>query len=305
MTQLQSTGKAEVVRLNRPSYSEFVTEYLIPRKAVVISGALEHWKACQTWSPEYFKERYGSMPLKVEGQNHTMPNYMPTGANSETITMSKFIDHVKSSSKENPAPYLRNVWIEKFIPELLADIDPMPEYFLPNWLEDRLAKPLYSRLHGGRAELYIGGRGGKFPVLHYDSWHIHTFLCQVYGTKEYTLFPPDQGAFLYRSDYHTSSISVDDIDNVDLKKYPLFAKATPIRLLLQPGEILVVPAGWWHMARIVTPSITVSVSRVNSTNWNDFARELREVAPAHLRPLVWAYLTSFRAIRALSDSEKS
>ncbi|HUY12932.1 MAG TPA: cupin-like domain-containing protein [Terriglobia bacterium] len=301
MTMTQSATMSSIERHNRPSYSEFVERFLLPRKAAIITGALDQWKAVGKWTPQYFKERYGSMPLKPEGQYHTLQGFMPAKRDGEAFTMSEFIDLIISSSDEKPAPYLRNVWVEKFLPELDADLDPLPEYFSPNWLDGAFTKPLYPRLHGGHSEFYIGGRGGKFPTLHYDSWHIHTFLCQIYGVKEYTILAPDQGRFLYPSDYHTSSIR--DPENVDLGTFPLFAQATPIRFKLQPGEILFVPAGWWHTQKMLTPSITISVSRVNSSNWKEFSRELRKCAPPHVRPFVWTYLTGLRVSMAMRGSD--
>ncbi len=299
MSSIQPCAVSPVERRECPSHAEWVREFLLPRKPIVITGALKSWPALSKWSPEYFKNRYGSMPLTVDGQNHTLGGFLPTKKDGGCLTMAEFFDLVSSSNDENPAPYLRNVWIENFLPELDADLQPAPDYFYPNWLEGPLTEPLYPRLHAGHPELYIGGRGGKFPVLHYDSWHIYVFLCQIYGVKEYTIFAPDQTPFLYPCDYHTSSISVDDIDHVDLKKFPLFAKANPIRFTLHPGEMLFVPPGWWHMAKILTPSISISVTRVNSSNWDEFARELRQCAPLYLKPLVWSYLTAFRLARPL------
>jgi hypothetical protein len=52
-----------------------------------------------------------------------------------------------------------------------------------------------------------------------------------------------------------------DIDNPDLDKFPLFAKAVPMRFRLHPGEILFIPGGLWHTAKMLTPSI--SVNRAN------------------------------------------
>jgi histone arginine demethylase JMJD6 len=300
MTTIQLPTMSSIERCNRPTYSEFVEEFLLPRKAVVITGALERWKAVSTWTPEYFREKYGRMMLENKGQYHTLAGFLPD-KDGHALSMSEFIDLVVSSSDERPAPYLRNVWVEKFLPELDRDLDPLPDYLSPNWLDGPFNKPLYPRLHGGHSELYIGGRGGRFPVLHYDSWHIHTFLCQIYGVKEYTILRPDDGQFLYPSDYHTSSIR--DVYNVDLNEFPLFARATPIRFQLQPGEMLFVPAGWWHMTKILTPSITISLSRVNSSNWKEFAKELRQCAPVYLKPFVWAYLSAFRLLRAMHGSE--
>jgi histone arginine demethylase JMJD6 len=297
MVSINSSATGSIERRECPSHEEWVREFLVPRSPVVITGALKSWQATSKWSLEYFKDRHGSMPLSIEGQNHTLAGFLPAREGGGSLTMGEFIDLVSSSSEENPAPYLRNVWIEKFLPELDADLQPAPPYFYPNWLEGPFTQPLYSRVHAGRPELYIGGRGGKFPVLHYDSWHMYTFLCQIYGVKEYTMFSPDQTPFLYPSDYHTSSISVNEIEDVDLETFPLFAKTNPIRFTLNPGEILFVPPGWWHMVKILTPSISISATRVSSPNWNDFVRDLLQSTPLHLKPFVWSYLTAFRFVR--------
>lgn len=289
-----------IERRNNPSYSEFVREFLFPRKPVVITGALRHWNALSRWTPEFFQQHYGDLPLQVHGQPYTLGGFLPTKKDGSPVTFAELIDMIQASSEKNPAPYLRNVHIEKFLPELEKDLDPIPPYFYPNWLEGPLARPLDSRLHGGRFELYIGGTGGKFPVLHYDTWYIHTFLCQIYGVKQYTIFPPNQTPFLYPN---ANRSTIPDIENVDLKQFPLYAKATPIQFELHPGEILFVAAGWWHTTKILTPSITVSASRVNASNWRDFSHDLTKRTRRRIRPLVSTYLTCLRLSQAFRGSQ--
>ncbi len=285
-----------IERRYRPSRAEFAKDFLYPRRPVVITGALEHWTARVRWTPDFFKLRYGSRPLHVENQPYTLGGFLPGKADGKPLTLGEFIDLVLASTESNPAPYLRNVHIEQFLPELNADLQPLPDYFHPNWLAGPLTRPLDSRLHGGRFELFIGGAGGKFPVLHFDTWHIHTFLSQIYGVKKYTLFAPDQTPFLYAR----GNQSQVDLEKPDLEKFPLFAQATRIELELGAGEILFVPAGWWHTAKILSPSITVSASRVNDSNWREFSQDLKARAPLPVRPLVSAYLTSLRLVHAVS-----
>lgn len=294
MAALVATNQIE--RRSRLSCSDFHREFVERRKPVVIAGALDRWQALARWTPQFFKQTYGGVALHADNQPYTLGGFLPKRKDGSPFTLGEFIDLVLASSDENPAPYLRNVHIEKFLPELNAYLLPIPDYFQPNWLEGPVAKPLDTRLHSGRFELYIGGTGSKFPVLHYDTWHIHTFLSQIYGVKRYTLFAPDQAAFLYPS----GNQSQVNPDSVDLDKFPLFAHATPILCDLQPGEILFVPAGWWHTVRILTPSITVSASRVNASNWRDFSHDLKAKAPKHVRPLLAAYLTSLRLYHAFS-----
>ena len=274
----------EIDRRHKLPYEDFAHEYLFPNKPVILSGALEGWRAIATWTPQYLKHKYGSINLSIDGKKYSMAD---------------FIDSVNSSTPANPAPYLRNEIIEEFLPELLADIDPLPRYFFPNWLDGRLSGVLRSRLHNGSPELYIGGSGAKFPFLHFDSYHTHAFLTQIYGTKEYTAFSADQTPYIYvRPDQYNAS-QIPDIENPDLDKFPLFAKAVPMRFRLHPGEILFIPGGLWHTARMLTSSISISVNRANSSNWSKLTHDMCTHAPWHLKPVAAAYLTGMRVFHTL------
>lgn len=61
--------------------------------------------------------------------------------------------------------------------------------------------------------------------------------------------------------------------SVDLEQFPLYVHARGIRFLLHASETLVVPGGWWHTARIVTASITVSVNGASAGNWLKFRQD--------------------------------
>ena len=79
------------------------------------------------------------------------------------------------------------------------------------------------------------------------------------------MLSPEQTPLVYLGREGAQNVSVlDDVEHPDLMRFPLFAQATPIRCELHPGETLFVPAGWWHTARILSPSITVSA---NTANW--------------------------------------
>lgn len=268
------------------AYDEFAREYLFAGKPVIINGAVDAWSALG-WTPEYFKKNHGPMKVPIDGKNYTMAD---------------FIDRVNSSTPQNPAPYLRNAVIEDFLPQLLADVQPLPRYFFPNWLDGRFSRLLRSRLHSGSPELYIGGSGAKFPFLHFDSYHTHAFLVQIYGMKEYTAFSADQTHLLYVNPKQYNASLVPDVENPDLDKFPLFAQAVPMRFRLNPGEILFIPGGLWHTAKMLTPSISVSVNRANASNWGKLTHDMCAHAPLHMKPFAAVYLTGMRAFRTLAGS---
>lgn len=247
------------------SYEEFSEHYLYANRPVIITGAMSHWKALGRWTPEFFKREFGSMKFSLDDT----PKTGGTAQAGSEFTMTDFIDRVVASSESNPAPYLRNKILYDMFPSLKDDIEPLPDYFLPNWLTDRyLLKKVEQTLNRSAAlEIYIGGLGAKFPYLHYDGAATHAFLMQIYGRKQYVVFPPEQECYLYPSPVRANRSLVEDLESPDLVKFPLFAKATPIKFFLEPGQLLFVPSLWWHTAKILTPSITVSMNLLNESNW--------------------------------------
>ena len=255
----------------------YVREYVDPLKPVIITGALEHWPARSKWTFDFFKDHYGDLPLEVDGRN---------------LSMAQLIGEVGASTPDAPAPYLRNYLVKNLPEALQADIAPMPSCTRPNWLEHPL---MSARASLTFIELYIGGKGAKFPVLHYDGLHTHAFLMQIQGVKEYIGFAPDQTPYMYiRGGPEQPNISeINDIENWDTNRFALFGNAKGIRFTLHPGETLFMPSGWWHTARILSPSITISINGANAANWSDFRKDFcrYHMAGRKLPPwLVNAYL---------------
>ena len=265
----------------------FQREYLTPLRPVVITGGIDSWGARDKWTPAFFSRQHGSRVVIVDGQRWRLAD---------------LIDAIQSSSPQRPAPYLRNELLARWPAELLADISPMPECTRPNWLESR-AIPAWQPMTF--VELYIGGAGAKFPVLHYDNLHTHAFLMQLYGEKEYLALAPDQASFLYPQDGQAENRSgVDDIENPDLNRFPRVDQARGIRFKLGPGETLFVPAGWWHTARILSTSITVSINGANRANWSAFRKDFiaeRKRASRWRGHVLQPYLLALGALFSLQD----
>ncbi len=244
------------------SYKEFASRYLNPLQPVVITDAIQDWKALSTWTPEFFKNNYGSKEVTVDTQRYKLRN---------------FIDLVLASTEEKPCSYLKDTDIPGLFTELLADIEPTLLYSQYNWLLSPMlyipaADPVKQR--NAFLELLIAGQGTKFPILHFDYWHLHAFIMQVYGEKEFTLFSPVQTEYLYPVDMSSNRSLIPDIHQPDLEQFPLFVKATPIKVIVKPGETIFVPSGWWHTTRMLTPSIAVTMNCLTNSNWDKFSQDL-------------------------------
>jgi len=264
--------RVAVDRRSNLSYEEFAREYLYPLKPVIITDALQSWPAMRRWTPEFFKNEFGDMKFSINASEYGQASFDANRA--DEFTMAGFIDRVLESTESRPAPYFRNKVLYDLFPTLKQDIEPLPQYFQPNWLTDHyVVKRVGDVLNRGAAiELYIGGKGASFPVLHFDGAGTHAFLMQIYGRKEYIVYPPDQEPFLYPSPTKRNHSQVSDIENPNLQKFPEFGKAVPTKFFLEPGELLFVPSHWWHTARILSPSITVSINVLNQSNWRELVQ---------------------------------
>lgn len=80
----------------------------------------------------------------------------------------------------------------------------------------------------------------------------------VAGRRRFTLFPPEQFENLYVGPLHFTiagpPVSMVDIDNPDLDRYPRYAEAAKHGLVadLEPGDAIYIPPIWWHNVKATT-----------------------------------------------------
>ena len=80
-------------------------------------------------------------------------------------------------------------------------------------------------------------------------------LVQICGHKRVVLFPPHDASLLYLS---RDKSQVVDIDKPDLDRFPLFAQSHACEALLQPGDVLFIPALWFHNVQALEFSVAVN-----------------------------------------------
>ncbi len=257
-----TTDESSVPRLEKLSYRDFVHDFQRKRRPVIFTDATADW-AARSWTPEDLQRRVGHRDIEIR-----------TEAEPELWKFEDLTDAILASTKQQPAPYARNVNIERDLPELWSDVRPRLKYATPDWKSSRLL-PRDFLFPNGLEELFFGGEGASFPRLHIDYWGMDGFVSQIYGRKEFIILGPEQTPFLYPTDEDELSSPIDDIDNVNLERYPLFAQARPIRLMLNPGETLYNPNGNWHTTTMHEVSLTVITATWNSSNWMELCRQYR------------------------------
>ena len=249
----------------------------------MITDAVKNWKAIEKFTPEFFKTKYGHIEKEVD---------------DKIVKMADYIDLMTASTIENPAPYPYNFNIEKVFPELMPDLAPQVYY----GVKDRVLHPLMpnSFLKGTEVhEFFFGGMGSSFPFLHIDAMFLHTQITQLYGKKEFFMFSPEQTPYLYPREDKPKISSIKNIFNPDFEKYPLFKNAQVSSVMVNEGETIFFPTGWWHVTKMYGPSISYGRVHLNKNNWNNFIGDnyhlWKKYHPA-LAPFLKAYGTGLGKI---------
>lgn len=219
-----------------------VKKFVSLQTPIIITGSMSHWPAMSSrkWSSiSYLKRVMGHRTVPVEVGNH----YMAENWQVQLLTVSNFLDQYLLHSPSNQVGYLAQVQLFDHVPSLFSDIV-VPDYIAFSSSADPILNA------------WLGPSGTVSPC-HFDP--TDNLLCQVFGYKFIRLFSPDEACNLYPSDsskLHNTSLV--DVESPDLAQFPLFSKATYFDCILEPGEMIFIPKGWWHFVRSLTPSFSVS-----------------------------------------------
>lgn len=281
------------------TYKEFIQDHVRGNRPVVITDAATNWPALAKWTPAFFKKRFGSVGVNVEG------DAQPLGA---------FVDEMKASRFDRPGRYASSMSIPRLFPSLLDDINPRPGYWSPNWLESRLLKPfvpehmLTNRAAG--LEITMGGAGSAGQI-HRHRLQTETFIVQIHGRQESVLFSPEQAPSLYPGTPVSPFSQLAIREGINLDRFPKFRDARPVRFFMEPGEMFYVPPGWWHTTRALTPSIAMAVTIARGPIWWGVTRSACAWtwhADERAWPIVYAKtaglsacMTAFGAVRSTLD----
>ena len=278
-------GGVPVVDIDELTPEAFQARFLDPRRPVVIRDPAGSVVPLHL-TPTYLRDAHGDavVPLDV------------TDAKRVSVPLRDFIDAVSSSSRHDhdhdddhdaePDPstsgrdedaprrtraslrarYLRNLQMFEWFPDEASKLR-LPALFGPNALADETKTPGAPPAWRRWFELFVvHPECVGFPFLHRDTCHVHAASMQIHGRKRFTLFHPDDGPFLYpaggtgcRSTLPPEALQPGAAPEV-LAEYPALAHAKRVTCDVRAGEILVVPADWWHTARAVGDDASVSIA---------------------------------------------
>ncbi len=237
------SSQAETIpRFSQLSRQDFLEHYYSKNTPVILTGVMQKWAALHLWNPDYLQQHYGEVQVEVQAERHRDQDYeINVEQHRKTVCFKDYINWVKQAGSSNDYYMVANNGNldREEMKGLLNDLEIFPEY-------------LNAEERKGRIFFWFGPKGTITP-LHHDP--VNLMLAQVLGRKKIKLFPPQQTPFLYNQ---VGVFSKIDPENPDLEKYPLFKQAKPLEVILEPGEVIFIPVGWWHHVRSLDLSISVS-----------------------------------------------
>jgi hypothetical protein len=198
----------------------------------VMTGVVNRWPLSSLTLAE-LRERCGDAPVRARVGDYIGTAFAPDRAMRD-MALHDYLDLVAASDDALP-PYVGNLELRP-----LNALCHWPGYF------ERMGPPRY----------WLGPAGTITP-LHCD--YDDNVFAQVWGRKRIMLAPPHHEPFLYVREANPVLFgSPVDAEAPDFERYPLARQATLIEVVMQPGEMLYVPAGWYHQVHALEFSLSVN-----------------------------------------------
>jgi hypothetical protein len=234
-----AAGEHDLPRLADASPEAFFRCYFANRP-VVLAGAAKDWPA-RRWTLAGLRERFGAAEVEVmTGRDANPEHAWQHDAHRTPMTFGAYLAMVESAGETNDHYMVaRNENWRRALAGLTADVRAIPGVLDPRLLPETMT-------------LLLGPAGTVTP-LHHDNMNI--LLCQVLGRKLVRLVPSYQRHLVYPRGGTYSEVDAGD---PDLARHPLFSEATVLETVLEPGDALLIPAGWWHWVKALEISVNVS-----------------------------------------------
>ncbi|WP_186053258.1 cupin-like domain-containing protein [Burkholderia gladioli] len=230
----------------RVTSKEFSAGFWGKAQPAIIVDALDDWKIAERWTPASLSSMELARRVTYSRSRDGRFRYDGSEAGSETrefetdeIDFREIVRRIEAGAEGRHA-YVMQQSIPDVLPELMQYLT------VPRWIPSEQAS----------VNLWLGR--ATTSQLHFD--YTNNFFAQLHGTKRFTLFEPSDSHRLYP--YHhaneTSHLSHVDVHAPDMSRFPEFANAKAWSFEIGPGELLFLPAFWWHHVHAEDVSVSVS-----------------------------------------------
>jgi hypothetical protein len=233
-----------LLRMPIPSRRDFYRDVAPRAKPVIFEGSLAAWPAMQRWDFEWFAKHFGEQVMPIEWLTYIAADDGPYATRRGRREEMSIRAAVEQTLREQGAGYLIGTEMYQRLPSLLEDLK-FPHFHV----SERLVKRLF----------FMGARG-TYTQLHYDrAENMHAVFR---GRKRWQLWHPDKTSALRPTEleFVWSVSSGFDLGNDKFLECQQLGMPEPdIDFILEAGEILYLPYGWWHRVTTVEPAIATNL----------------------------------------------
>ena len=264
------------------SAEDFKKNYYEPKIPLVMTGLAKEWPAYKKWNWDYFKEIVGDKKVALYN-NIKSDAYTPINTADDYKTFGEYVDMIK----EGPAAwriFLFNIF--DHAPQLIQDFT-WPEHLMKGFVKK------YPMLFTGGAT--------SITHMHFDIDLSHILHTQFGGKKRVLLFRYEEQYKLYRKPFEVLSLA--DFSNYatnnhlpDYEKFPAVKHAVGYDLILNPGDTLFMPAGYWHHMEYLESGFAMSLRALQTSlsgkargAWNLFGMRSIDTVMKKTNPKWWYY----------------
>ena len=226
------------------SEEEFAVRYVRGCRPVVLTGHTRDWPAMRSWSPADLKQRFGHLEVDIQAERDADANYEQNKLLlTKRMNLGAFVDQVVQGGATNDYYLTANNEMlrrPEFAP-LLDDIGSLP--------------PLCDRSQLKERSSFWFGPAGTVTPLHHDT--LMLFHTQVVGRKRWRFVSPLEWSRIYNLRNVFSEV---DLERPDSARFPAFEEATVLEVVVEPGETMFLPLGWWHQVASLDVSLSFSYS---------------------------------------------
>ena len=235
----------EIQRCRISSVEEFERNFRRRSLPVVLEGLLDDWPALKKWSFQYLASKCGSASVVVNSYNSSLARELP---------FAEFVQLLEASSGGGQQPIYLQEWLyQTSCPFLSEDL---PELPIAQYDFRRI---LYGERISTNHQLWIGQRGAT-TRLHQDSYLIDVMHAQIVGSKHWLVMGPE------------TSVAPDGAGGMDFAGLAGNPQARILQCVLQPGDVIYLPAEWWHRIELFSDSIGLGRKCLDEVNVQQHTR---------------------------------
>ena len=240
--QLQAIDKVESI-----SPEDFKNNYYNKKIPIIITGLAKQWPGFKKWDWDYFIEKLGNVEVGVY-DNVKSDAYTPINTADAYMKFGDYLRKVKGGPLKLRI-FLFNIF--QHAPELVQDF---------TWPED-LMKGFVKKY----PMLFVGGQG-SITHMHFDIDMSHILHTQFMGKKRVLLFPHQEQHKLYRKPWEVLSMAdyAHYYDKFDYENFPAAKLAKGYEVVLEHGDTLFMPAGFWHHMEYIDSGFAMSLRALQS-----------------------------------------